>query len=106
LNARNDWPKRNRVIDTDKFIRNGCVVNIKCGQSHCKFQLTAYRYHYEPEDFDPPSSTATINADIQDDKSVSGSIHCYKPNNDELLQVKQSCLKYCFTKNDLFHVAF
>lgn len=79
MNARDDWPKDKSVIDD--IIPNGCVVNVKCGQSHCKFQLTAYTYQYDPEDFNPVSSTATINTEVQDDRSSSGSMRYLKVNN-------------------------
>ena len=50
---RNDWPKHQSVIDDSKDnFPNICVVNVNCGQCHCKFQLTAYTY-YDPEDFNP-----------------------------------------------------
>ena len=89
LNARNDWPKQKSVIDDKKSIVNGCVVNIKCGQSNCKFQLTAYQYHYDPEDFNPVAahSISTIYTDEQDEQSPSGSVNCLKPNNAAYLQV-------------------
>ena len=92
LNARSDWPKHLSVIDNSRFIPNGCVVNIKCGQSNCKFQLTAYQYHYDPEDSNPNPvpSVSTINMDVQDDRSLSGSVDCLKPNNSDYLQVANS----------------
>ena len=92
LKARSDWPKHQSVVDDSKFIPNGCVVNIKCGQSNCKFQLTAYQYHYDPEDFNPINfnpapSVTTINTDVQDDRSLSGSVDSLKLNNAAYLQV-------------------
>ena len=77
------------MIDDKESIVNGCVVNIKCGQSNCKFQLTAYQYHFDPEDFNPvpADSISTINTDEQDDRSTGGSVNCLKPNNAAYLQV-------------------
>ena len=95
LNARSDWPKCQSVIDDSRFIPNGCVVNIKCGQSNCKFQLTAYQYHFDPEDFNPSPSITTINTDVQGDRSLSGSVDCLKPNNAAYLQVRNSLLEKC-----------
>ena len=87
LNARDDWPKQKSVIDENHIIPNGRVVNIKCGQSQCKFKLTAYEYRYDPEDFDPVSDVKTINTDLQEDRSLSGSIYSSKANNESCSQV-------------------
>ena len=75
------------MVDDSHIIPNGCVVNIKCGQSQCKFKLTAYEYRYDPEDFNPVSDTKTINIDLQEDRSHSGSIYSLKANNETCPQV-------------------
>ena len=67
-----DWPKCKSVIDDNKDnFPNVCVVN---GQCYGKFQLTAYTY-YDPKDFNPVSTITTINAEEQDDKFPSHSMH-------------------------------
>ena len=44
LNSRGNWPQHNYSVNYSKVIPNGCVVNVKCGESRCKFQLTTYSY--------------------------------------------------------------
>ena len=61
------------MVDDNHIIPNGYVVNIKCGQSKCKFKLIAYEYRYDPEDFYSVSDVKTINTDLQEDRSLSGS---------------------------------
>ena len=43
LNTRGNWPQRSYSV---KFFTNGCVVDVKCGESCCKFQLTTYSYRH------------------------------------------------------------
>ena len=88
LNARDDWPKQKSLIDDSRIVPNGCVVNIKCGQSQCKFKLTAYEYRYDPEDFNPVSDVKTINTDLQEDRSHSGSVCSLKADNEVYPQVQ------------------
>lgn len=58
------------------------MVNIKCGQSHCKFKLTAYQFH-KPEDFNPPptnlltpsSADGSCSASIKSNNGINADLH-------------------------------
>ena len=47
------------MVRAEQF-HNGCVVNVKCGQSHCKFQLTAYTLKSQSANGTTPSASAPI----------------------------------------------
>ena len=59
----------NEILTSSDFNFNGYALNVKCGQSHCKFRLTAYSFKNQTTSATPAVSSATpaVNAEyIQD----------------------------------------
>ena len=67
LNTCGNWPQHNYSVNYSKVIPNGCAVNVKCGESRCKFQLTTYSHLHPASIFDLVGDENVTDEDLQEE---------------------------------------
>ena len=63
------------TTNNDDFKYDGCKLNVKCGQSHCKFQLTTYSFKNQAASATTQAVSATTQAVSATTQAVSATMY-------------------------------